>query len=182
MLYEGGIRVPMIVRWPGAAKPGSVSEVPVIGIDFYPTMLEMAGLPGPSGHILDGRSIVPLIKGAGTLKRKAVFWHFPAYLEAYNEEQWPWRTTPAGAVRQDHWKLIEFFEDGKVELYNLKDDLSEENDLAGIMPDKVKELRRALAEWRKSIGAPIPAEKNPQYDHNARTAGKPKGTRKRKKK
>ncbi|MHC4557923.1 MAG: sulfatase [Planctomycetota bacterium] len=180
MLYEGGIRVPMIVRWPGKARPGSVCDVPVIGIDFYPTILEMAGVPKPSGHILDGRSIVPLLSGAKTLKRESIFWHFPAYLESYNEEQWPWRTTPAGAVRQGDWKLIEFFEDGKLELYNIKDDISEKNDLAKIMPDKAKELHRKLIEWRKSVNAPVPTEKNPKYDHNARTAGKPKARRKKK--
>ena len=184
MLYEGGIRVPMIVRWPGVASPGGVCDVPVIGIDFYPTMLEMAGVPEPSGHVLDGLSIVPLLRGKGTLNRKAIFWHFPAYLEAYNEEQWPWRTTPAGAVLQGDWKLIEFFEDGKIELYNLKDDLGEKDDLAGTMPDKAEELHRTLIEWRKSVDAPVPAEKNPQYDPAARVAGRPaaKAAKKRKKK
>ena len=181
MLYEGGIRVPMIVRWPGVASPGGVCDVPVIGIDFYPTMLEMAGAPQPSGHILDGVSIVPLLRGKGTLNRKAIFWHFPAYLEAYNEKQWPWRTTPAGAIRQGDWKLIEFFEDGKIELYNLKDDLGEKKDLAGTMPDKAKELHRMLIEWRRSVDAPVPAEKNPQYDPDARAAGRPAARAKKKK-
>jgi arylsulfatase A-like enzyme len=181
MLYEGGIRVPMFVRWPGKVKLGGVCDVPVIGIDFYPTMLEMAGVPEPSGHILDGRSIFPLLKGTKNLKREAIFWHFPAYLESYNKEQWPWRTTPAGAVRQGDWKLIEFFEDGKIELYNLKDDISEKKDLAGIMPDKAKQLHRMLVKWRKSVDAPVPAEKNPQYDHNARKAARPKTRRKKKK-
>jgi len=181
MLYEGGIRVPMIVRWPGVASPGGVCDVPVIGIDFYPTMLEMAGAPQPSGHILDGVSIVPLLRGKGTLNRKAIFWHFPAYLEAYNEKQWPWRTTPAGAIRQGDWKLIEFFEDGKIELYNLKDDLGEKKDLAGTMPDKAEELHRMLIEWRRSVDAPVPAEKNPQYDPDARAAGRPAARAKKKK-
>jgi len=181
MLYEGGIRVPMIVRWPGNVKPGGICDVPVIGIDFYPTMLEMAGARRPSGHILDGLSIVPLLRGKGTLNRKAIFWHFPAYLESYNEKQWPWRTTPASAVRQGDFKLIEFFEDGKIELYNLKDDLGEKNNLAGTMPDKAEELHSMLVEWRKSVKAPVPAEKNPQYDPQAINAGMP-GVRARKKK
>ncbi len=172
MLYEGGIRVPMIVCWPGVARPGGVCEEPVIGIDFYPTMLEMAGVPQPSGHVLDGLSIVPLLRGKGTLDRKAIFWHFPAYLEPYNDNQWPWRTTPAGAVRQGDFKLIEFFEDGKTELYNLKDDLGEKNNLAGTMPEKAKELHRMLIEWRKTVDAPVPTEKNPDYDPAARAAGK----------
>lgn len=172
MLYEGGIRVPLIVRRPGVTKPGSKCDVPVIGIDFYPTMLEMAGVRRPGKHILDGESIVPLLKGRDKLKRKAIFWHFPAYLEPYNEKQKPWRTTPAGAVRTGDWKLIEFFEDGKIELYNLKDDIGEKNNLADSNGGKAKELHDLLLKWRKNIGAPVPTEKNPKYDPNARAAKK----------
>lgn len=182
MLYEGGIRVPMAVRWPGKAKAGSLCDVPVIGIDFYPTMLEMAGVPRPRRHILDGQSIVGLLRGKGGLDRRAIFWHFPAYLEAYNEEQWPWRTTPAGAVRLGNWKLIEYFEDGRLELYNIKDDIGEKNDLADTMPDKVEELHQKLVEWRKDVGAPVPTEKNPQYDPKARAAGRKKARGRKKKK
>jgi len=174
MLYEGGIRVPMIVRRPGVTRPGGVCDEPVIGIDFYPTMLEMAGAPMPSGKILDGVSIVPLLRGKKTLNRKAIFWHFPAYLEPYNKKQRPWRTTPAGAVRQGDFKLIEFFEDGKIELYNLKDDLGEKNNLAETMPEKAEELHRTLIEWRKSVDAPVPTDKNPDYDPAARMAEKNK--------
>ena len=183
MLYEGGIRVPMAVRWPGKAKADSLCDVPVIGIDFYPTMLEMAGVPKPRRHILDGQSIVGLLTAKKSkFKNRPIFWHFPAYLESYNEKQWPWRTTPAGAIRQGDWKLIEFFEDGKIELYNIKDDIGEKNDLAGTMPDKVKELVRKLVQWRKSVGAPIPTEKNPRYDPKARAAGWKKARQRKKKK
>jgi arylsulfatase A-like enzyme len=175
MLYEGGIRVPMIARWPGRIKPAGSCDVPVIGIDFYPTFLEIAGAPKPSGHILDGVSLVPLLTRRQALKRKAIFWHFPAYLEPYNAEQQPWRMTPGGAVRQGDWKLIEFFEDGKVELYNLKDDISETNDLSKTKPDKAEELHRMLIEWRKSVNAPVPTEKNPQYNPDAKPAKKRKG-------
>ncbi|MHC4110348.1 MAG: sulfatase [Planctomycetota bacterium] len=167
MLYEGGIRVPMIACWPGKIKPAGSCDVPVIGTDFYPTFLELAGAPKPSGHLLDGESIVPLLTQRRALKRKAVFWHFPAYLEPYNKKQQPWRMTPGGAVRQGDWKLIEFFEDGKVELYNLKDDISETNDLAKTKPKKAKELHILLVEWRKSVNAPVPTEKNPKYDLTA---------------
>jgi len=164
MLYEGGIRVPMIARWPGRIKPGTSCDVPVIGIDFYPTFLEIADAPRPAGHVLDGISLVPLLTRRQALERKAIFWHFPAYLEPYNKKQQPWRMTPGGAVRQGDWKLIEFFEDGKVELYNLKDDISETNDLSGTKTTKARELHKFLAEWRKSVNAPVPTEKNPKYD------------------
>ncbi len=177
MLYEGGIRVPMIACWPGKIKPAGSCDVPVIGIDFYPTFLEMAGAPKPSEHLLDGESIVPLLTRRRALKRKAVFWHFPVYLEPYNKKQQPWRMTPGGAVRQGDWKLIEFFEDGKVELYNLKDDISETNDLSKTKPKKAKELHMLLVEWRKSVNAPVPTEKNPKYNPDAKPAKKRKGNK-----
>ena len=183
MLYEGGIRVPMVVRWPGKARPGSLCDFPVIGIDFYPTMLEMAGVPKPRRHILDGQSIVGLLTAKKSkFKKRPIFWHFPAYLESYNEKQWPWRTTPAGAIRLGNWKLIEYFEDGRLELYNIKNDIGEKNNLAGTMPDKVEELHSILVQWRKSIGAPVPTKKNPQYDPKAREAGWKKARQRKKKK
>jgi len=164
MLYEGGIREPMIVRWPGKAGPGSVCDVPVIGIDFYPTILEIAGVPKPKGHILDGESIVPLLKGGRNIRRKAIFWHFPAYLQANYGWKGTWRTTPSGAVRRGDWKLIEFFEDGTLELYNLKHDIGEQNNLAQKMPEKTRQLRDLLKNWRESVNAPVPSELNPRYN------------------
>ena len=172
MLYEGGIRVPMIARWPGRIKPGTSCDVPVMGIDFFPTFLELANAPKPAGHILDGKSLLLLLTGIGNLKRKAIFWHFPAYLDPYNDSQWPWRTTPAGAIRSGDWKLIEFFEDGKLELYNLKEDIGEKNNLAETRTEKTKELHRMLTEWRKSVNAPVPKERNPKYDPAARVRKK----------
>ena len=164
MLYEGGIRVPAVVRWPGEIRGGRVCDVPIIGLDFYPTILEMAGAPKPAGHALDGESLVPLLKGAGGLEREAIFWHFPAYLEPYNQDQWPWRTTPAGAVRKGDWKLIEFFEDGRIELYNLKADTSEKNNLAATAPAKATELHEMLVKWRSDLHAPVPSRLNPEFD------------------
>ena len=164
MLYEGGIRVPAMVRWPGQTDPGRICEVPIIGLDFYPTILEMAGATKPVGHALDGESLVPVLKGAGGLRREAIFWHFPAYLEPYNKDQWPWRTTPAGAVRKGDWKLIEFFEDGRTELYNVRKDVSEKNDLASKRPEKTEELHRLLVEWRRDVRAPIPTALNSEFD------------------
>lgn len=162
-LYEGGIRVPAIVRWPGRVEPGRTCDAPIIGIDFYPTLLDMAGAARPAGHPLDGETLVPLLHGK-ELKRRAIFWHFPAYLEPYNDSQWPWRTTPAGAVRQGDWKLIEYFEDRRVELYNLKDDIGETKDLAAEMPDRAAELRNTLVRWRGRLNAPVPSQLNPKFD------------------
>ena len=174
MLYEGGIREPLVVKWPGVTKPGAVCNEPVIGVDLYPTFLEMAGARRPKNYLLDGLSIAPLLRDAtASLKREAIFWHFPCYLQGYTPRHGPFRTTPAAAIRMGDWKLIEFFEDGKLELYNLKSDLSEKNNLAQKMPAKTKELHAAMLKWRKSVKAPVPTEKNPLYDPKA--VFKPRG-------
>src|SRR5262249_45669269 len=115
--YEGGVRVPLIVKWPGVTKPGSTCAVPVITPDYYPTMLEMAGAKTDGEQIIDGESIVPLLKATGRLKRDTIYWHYPHYH--------PGGATPYSAIRQGDWKLIEFYEDSRVELYNLKDDIGE---------------------------------------------------------
>lgn len=164
MLYEGGIRVPMIVRWPGEVKAGSTCDTPVIGLDFYPTFLDVAGLQAPPDHILDGESLLPLLKQAGALKRDAVFWHFPAYLQ---RGRGTWRTTPAGAIRERDFKLIEFFEDGRLELYNLRDDIGEKSNLAEALPEKTRQLHRLLIDWRRSVEAPVPTDPNPDYAPDA---------------
>ena len=163
MLYEGGVRVPLIVRWPAKVKAGSRCDVPVMTTDFYPTFLDLAGIERPKNYPLDGESIAPLLTQSGSLKRKAIFWHFPAYLEAYNRRQGQWRTTPTAAMRQGDWKLHEFFEDGRLELYNLKDDLGEKHNLATKMPEKTQELHKAMLAWRKTINAPVPTKLNPKY-------------------
>jgi arylsulfatase A-like enzyme len=166
MLYEGGIREPMAVRWPGVVGPGTTSDTPVIGVDVFPTILEMAGVPTPEGKLLDGVSIVPLLKREGDLEREAIFWHFPAYLQGKAEgaRDPHFRTRPAGAVRAGDFKLIEYFEDGDLELYNLADDISEQNNLADTMPEKAAELHRLMLDWRKEVNAPVPTELNPEYD------------------
>jgi arylsulfatase A-like enzyme len=166
MLYEGGIREPMAVRWPGVVKPGTTCDVPVIAIDFYPTILEMTGAPKPPGKILDGLSIVPLLKGAKSLNRRAIFWHFPAYLQgkAPGARDPRFRTRPAGAVRAGDWKLIEYFEDGELELYNLKDDIGEKHNLAKALPQKTAELHKLMLDWRKVLHAPVPTKLNPDYN------------------
>ena len=155
--YEGGIRVPLIVKWPGVVKPDSECHIPVISTDFYPTILAMAGLPlRPRQHV-DGVNIVPLLEQSGGLKRDALYWHFPNYIGRHPEP-----ATPCSVIRKGHWKLIEFFEDGRVELYNLKDDLREKNNLASKMPDKAKELRQMLERWRKEADVQMP-KPNPKY-------------------
>jgi len=166
MLYEGGIREPVFVCWPGVVKAGTICDTQVIGIDLYPTILEMAGVPRPRGKLLDGRSIVPLLKGRKSLNRKAIFWHFPAYLQGKAEgARDPYfRTRPGAAVRAGHWKLIEYFEDGALELYNLRDDIAEQNNLAEIMPEKTSELHKLMLAWRKAVNAPVPTELNPDYN------------------
>ena len=153
-LYEGGIREPMIVRWPGNTRAGSTCEAPVISTDFYPTMLEMAGLPSMPDQHKDGVSMVGLLKGRGRQNREAIYWHYPHYGNQGG--------SPGGAVRMGDYKLIEFYEDGSVELYNLKDDIGEKNDLAARMPDKVKRLRAMLHKWRAEVDAKMPSP-NPNY-------------------
>ena len=173
MLYEGGIREPMIVKWPGVTKPGSVCKENVIGVDFYPTLLEVTNSPTPKDYLLDGVSLVPLLKNAkAKLERKAIHWHFPAYLQGYTARHGHFRTTPAGAVRIGDWKLIEFFEDGTLELYNTGKDLSETKNLAKKMPEKAKELHEVMLAWRKDTKAPVPTKLNPAYDPKAAKAGK----------
>jgi arylsulfatase A-like enzyme len=149
-LYEGGIREPMIVKWPGTVRAGGVCEAPVSSVDFYPTILEMAG----SKADVDGVSIVPLLKQSGELKREAIYWHYPHYSNQGGK--------PGGAVRKGDLKLIEFYEDGKLELYNLKEDLGEKNDLAAKMLDQAKELHQILKDWRKAVDAQMPTP-NPDY-------------------
>jgi len=156
-LYEGGIREPLIVRWPGVVKPGSVCSVPVSSVDVCPTFLETAGVKGDPSHVLDGESLLPLLKQTGELKRDAVFWHYPHYHHS----------TPAGAIRTGDWKLIEFFEDNRLELYNLKTDIGEKNNLAQEMPEKARELQWRLAGWRRSVKADMPTP-NPDFDRARR--------------
>ena len=164
MLYEGGIRVPLIVRWPGYVEPGSVTNEPVIGTDFYPTLAEIAGIDLSSDHILDGLSFVPVLTALGEIQTRDLVWHFPAYLEADRSVSGPWRTTPASAIRRGTYKLIHFFEDGRSELYDLTEDVSESNDLSLKMPEVTDELHAALQAWWEETRAFVPSEPNPLYN------------------
>ncbi len=160
MLYEGGIREPFIFKWPGHVEAGSSCDVPIIGTDLYPTFLEIAGADEPQGYALDGESIMPLLTQSGNLTREAIFWHSPIYLNrAYGIPEL-FRTAPSTAMRKGPWKMIEFFETGNIDLYNLDDDIGEENDLAEFLPDTVKMLYQVMGDWRDKINAPVPTQKN----------------------
>jgi arylsulfatase A-like enzyme len=166
MLYEGGIREPLIVRWPGVIQAGTMCDVPVIGIDFFPTFLDVATASQSRPSLLDGVSLLPLLKGANSLKRDAIHWHFPAYLEGKNYDgarDKRFRTRPAAAIRVGDWKLIEYFEDNALALYNLASDLGESTNLAEKHPDTVKKLHARMRVWRKQTGAFVPGELNPKY-------------------
>ena len=153
--YEGGVRVPLIARWPGVIKPGVTSDAPVMSIDFYPTLLELAGLTDAPKHVVDGESLAPLLKQTGALKRDTLYWHYPHYH--------PGGATPYSAVREGKLKLIEFAETDRAEVYNLKADPLERADLAPQQADAVARLRQKLHAWRASVGAQM-AAKNPNYD------------------
>ncbi|MDD2380889.1 MAG: sulfatase [Mariniphaga sp.] len=166
--YEGGIREPMFVYWQGKIKAGTQSDVPVMNIDFYPTLLEVAGIDVPDGKKLDGKSILPILTGEGTFEQRPLFWHFPIYLQAYLKEGDPtqdplFRTRPGSAVRLGDWKLIQYFENNDLELYNLKEDLSEKNNLATTNQKKRNELLKILENWRKETHAPVSYALNPEY-------------------
>ena len=156
--YEGGVRVPTIVKWPGVTPPDSVCREPVITVDYYPTLLEIAAADGDLRHnaSVDGVSLVPLLEDPrANLSREAIYWHYPHYHTC--------SATPYGAVRAGDWKLIEFYEDMRVELYNLREDIRESKNLATEMPQRTDRLRNLLHQWRETVGAQMPTP-NPQYD------------------
>lgn len=149
--YEGGIRVPLIVRWPDVVEPGTQSDEPVISIDFYPTLLEAAGLEKPEGYLLDGVSLMPLFESTdGTLDREVLYWHFPGYPNN------AWRTSPVSVIRWGPWKLMKFYEGNRLELYNLENDLSEQHNLANEKPEKRRQLHDRLKHWLEQNDAPMP--------------------------
>ena len=152
-LYEGGIRVPLMIRWPGVTPAGAVCDEPVILTDMFQTLLGVAGLP-PSTDAMDGLNLAPLLKNpSAKMERDALFFHYPHYYHT---------TTPVSAIRTRDWKLLEYFEDNRVELYNLREDPSEKHDLAKDMPDRAAELRGRLHAWRDSVGAALP-KPNPEF-------------------
>jgi arylsulfatase A-like enzyme len=153
-MYEGGTREPLLVRWPGVVQPGAVCRVPVTTPDFYPTLLEAAGLdPIPEQHV-DGVSLLPLLKGGDRLDRDAIFWHYPHYGNQGG--------TPGSSVRMGSYKLIEFFEDGRTELYDLAADPGEKRDLSAEQPERAREMLATLQQWQRSVEAKIP-QPNPDW-------------------
>ncbi len=157
--WEGGTRVPAIVHWPGVTPPGSVCAQQVITMDYYPTILEITGAAGDAAHNanVDGLSLVPLFRNpAASLGRDALYWHYPHYN--------PFVGIPYGAVRSGDHKLIEYYEDGRVELYDLSNDLSEEHDLGAAQPEIAARLKRLLHEHRDRVGAQMPV---PNSDYKA---------------
>lgn len=151
--YEGGVRVSFIVSWPGVTKPGSTCDTPVITHDILPTLAAGCDLKIPETHTVDGVDITPLLKGERIAER-ALYWHYPHYH--------PGGATPYSAVRQGDWRLVEFFEDGRTELYNLKEDVGETTNLYDKLPDRAKELHGQLIEWRDGVKAQLPTP-NPDY-------------------
>jgi len=193
--YEGGIREPMIARWPGVIRPGSRSDVPVLNVDLYPTFLAAAGAAVPEGKTLDGESLLPLMRGEGKLQREAIFWHFPGYLNGPvpRGRDPVFRTRPVSVIHKGDWKLHLYHEewgldggrerldDSKaVELYNLARDIGERNDLAGTDKAHRDELLGDLCAWIEAIGAPLPSEINPAYDPDRAAEPKPKQAKGRK--
>ena len=158
-LYEGGIREPMIVHWPGRGKSGSVCRVPVVSTDFYPTILEMVGVDVMPDQHKDGVSLTGLIQGDKHLSRDAIYWHFPHYSNHGMQ-------SPGGAIRVGDYKLLDYFENGSVQLFNLKKDIAEQKDLSEKHPQLASQLKAKLDAWRVEVNANM-MKPNPQYDPNA---------------
>ncbi|MHC4533949.1 MAG: sulfatase, partial [Planctomycetota bacterium] len=160
-LYEGGIREPLIVRWPPVVQKGSACSEPVTSVDFFPTFLDIIDLKNKAPGSIDGLSLLPLLKQTGTLNREAIYWHYPHYHSS--------SIGPGGAVRMGDYKLIEWFDEticgpsNRFELYNLKQDIAEQKDLSKKMPRKTEQLKKLLANWRKKVGAQMMTP-NPNYD------------------
>ena len=153
-------RVPMIIKWPRHGMKGKECDVPVISPDFYPTIMEMLGFKVPAEQKVDGVSIVPLLKGEQKLDRDAIYWHFPHYSNHGMQ-------SPGGAIRNGDYKLLEYYENNSVQLFNLREDLGEQHDISISNPKKVNELRTKLHLWREKVNARM-MEPNPDYIQGGR--------------
>lgn len=181
--YEGGIREPMIVRWPAVVKAGTTCDVPVINVDFYPTFLGAAGAQPPRSHPLDGESLLPLLQGKTALRRQAIFWHFPGYLNGPvpRGRDVIFRTRPVSVIRQGDWKLHLYHEEwsfdggqasvatnNAVELYNIADDPGEHRNVAADEPAQRDQLLKRLLAWIERIDGKLVSEPHPKYDAEVR--------------
>ena len=171
--YEGGIRVATSMSWPGVIEAGSVCETPITGVDYMPTFAQLAGAKLPTHQPVDGKSFLPLLLGQSALEDRSMFWHYPLYLSGaqynqvvnvYGTDKPYWRATPCSVIRRGDWKLIQFFEDDSIELYNLREDLGEKMDLSASKPEKASAMLRELQAWQKTTGAVIPTVLNPDYN------------------
>lgn len=166
--YEGGIRVPFCIRWPGVTRPGSRTDVPVNGVDFMPTFAKIASAPLPGDQPVDGSSFLPLLKGGQSVQEHSYYFHFPLYLGGSRDAVLPtwdgrenyWRAVPSTTVISGDWKLIYYYEYDRYELFNLNDDISEQNDLSSDNPEKADELINELKRWTDDVHAPIPSVSN----------------------
>lgn len=165
-LYEGGIRVPCAVWWKGIHSPGRNSDLPILSMDFYPTLAEIAGALLPVNQPTDGISLLPILQNTGIPSREAVFWHFPCYIG---------RGEPTSAMRAGNWKLIEKFETGAIELYDLSQDPGETHNLTSLKPEQASRLTARLHAWQNQLQAPRPTQPNPAYDPTAVPQRKPRG-------
>jgi len=147
-MYEGGTRVPLLIRWPGVVTPGTTNDTPVTTPDLFPTLMQATGSTPPATHRVDGESLMPLLTAEGGLTREAIFWHYPHYGNQGG--------TPGSSILCGKYKLIEFFEDDRVELYDLESDPGEKHDLSGQERDRAKRLQELLANWRQCVGARLP--------------------------
>lgn len=173
--YEGGIRVPLLIRWPNKIAANIKTDVPVTNMDFYPTILDILSIPRKH-TVLDGVTILPVLKGE-KLPERPLYWHFPIYLDAYDpntdDGRDPvFRTRPGTAIRMGNWKLHEYYEDGVKELYNLQNDVGERHNLALQNPDIVKKLHNQLVNWQKQLKAPIPVKLNPDFNPDLQFSSK----------
>jgi arylsulfatase A-like enzyme len=170
--FEGGIRVPTCAAWPAVIEPGSRSDAALTSVDLMPTFAEMAGAALPTNQPVDGRSFIKVLQGQEALQNRAIFWHYPLYLAGagynkvlpvYGTDEMNWRAVPSSVIRKGDYKLIYYYEYDNYKLFNLRDDLSEKNDLAQKMPQVAKQLHAELMAWVKDTNAPIPTTPNPKF-------------------
>jgi len=170
--YEGGIRVPFCIKYPGVTKPGSQTDIPVNGVDFMPTFAEIAGAEIPQNQPIDGMSFLPVLKNEPFDAERPIYFHFPLYiggggpdkvLPAYDDTPNYWRGVPSTTILSGDWKLIYYYEYDNYELYNLKDDISEQNDLSKTNSEKAKEMLVQMNAWVKQVDAPVPTVLNTDY-------------------